>query len=188
MVLYTGLALGASILTHNPHPAPQVEFYLSKDNLLRDTFLRAQMDSEGFVPLAVIADFPRMKTITTDISVIKTALSERCVFKIAWRWDATTLGALSSLSPLNHSLSKPMPPPAPSSRFRMSAPGGRTSGDPHCRPLPSPPRQPNSFHLLSPKLPPQSAWPRPHPCLRQCNSRHRHLLHIFQPHLDAVRR
>merc|ERR1719201_3003399 len=60
----------------------QVEFYLSKDNLLRDTFLRAQMDSDGFVPLAVIANFNRMKAITNDISVIKTALSESSVVEV----------------------------------------------------------------------------------------------------------
>lgn len=149
------------------------------------------MDSEGFVPLAVIAEFPRMKTITTDISAIKTALSERCVSKMIWRWNVMTTGGpflILHVHPYNSSLPNPTCPLAPSSRFRMSASGGRTSSAPHCRPLPSPPRQPNSFLLLTPKLPPQSALQRPRP--RQCNSlqshRHRHLLYIFQLRLNAA--
>lgn len=41
----------------------QMEYYFSEDNLVRDGFLRAHMDAQGFVPLDVIAGFRRVTTI-----------------------------------------------------------------------------------------------------------------------------
>ena len=42
----------------------QVEFYFSVDNLARDIFLRSHMDVEGWVPLQVVADFKRVRSMT----------------------------------------------------------------------------------------------------------------------------
>uniref|UniRef100_A0A1I7Z2K3 HTH La-type RNA-binding domain-containing protein n=1 Tax=Steinernema glaseri TaxID=37863 RepID=A0A1I7Z2K3_9BILA len=53
----------------------QVEYYFSKNNLSTDHYLRSQMDKEGYVPLSLIAGFPRFGSLTRDISVIATALS-----------------------------------------------------------------------------------------------------------------
>lgn len=39
----------------------QIEYYFSPTNLPKDLFLRENMDSQGFVPLDVIADFTRVK-------------------------------------------------------------------------------------------------------------------------------
>lgn len=54
----------------------QIEYYFSDSNFRHDKFLRgkAAEDSDGYVPLTVIATFNRIKTITTDVEVIAKAL------------------------------------------------------------------------------------------------------------------
>lgn len=47
------------------------EYYFSVDNLCKDMFLRKHMDSQGFVFLTVIADFNRIKQLTTDLELIR---------------------------------------------------------------------------------------------------------------------
>lgn len=47
------------------------EYYFSLENLCKDMYLRKHMDSQGFVFLAVIADFNRIKHLTTDMELIK---------------------------------------------------------------------------------------------------------------------
>ena len=48
----------------------QIEYYFSIDNLCKDLYLRKNMDSQGFVPLSVIANFKRIKTLTgPDFSI-----------------------------------------------------------------------------------------------------------------------
>ncbi|KAF2120660.1 hypothetical protein BDV96DRAFT_271884 [Lophiotrema nucula] len=49
----------------------QLEYYFSVDNLCKDMFLRKHMDSQGFVFLSVIAEFNRIKQLTTDLELIK---------------------------------------------------------------------------------------------------------------------
>ncbi|KIV98896.1 uncharacterized protein PV09_09342 [Verruconis gallopava] len=49
----------------------QMEYYFSIDNLLKDTYLRKHMDSQGFVLLTFIADFKRLKMMTQDLELIK---------------------------------------------------------------------------------------------------------------------
>ncbi len=44
----------------------QIEYYFSIDNLCKDLYLRKNMDSQGFVPLSVIANFKRIKTLTDE--------------------------------------------------------------------------------------------------------------------------
>jgi len=39
----------------------QLEYYFSVENLCKDTFLRSIMNSEGFVPLEIVANFNRVK-------------------------------------------------------------------------------------------------------------------------------
>ncbi|KAI3400335.1 hypothetical protein diail_3716 [Diaporthe ilicicola] len=52
-----------NILVHNTLRA-QIEYYFSATNLPKDLFLRENMDSQGFVPLDVIADFSRVRQIS----------------------------------------------------------------------------------------------------------------------------
>lgn len=44
----------------------QVEYYLTPDNLVRDTFLRQHMDVDGYVPVAFIANFQSVYSIHQD--------------------------------------------------------------------------------------------------------------------------
>lgn len=52
-----------TLLVHNTLKT-QIEYYFSTGNLPKDVFLRENMDSQGFVPLEVIADFKRVKQIS----------------------------------------------------------------------------------------------------------------------------
>ena len=45
-------------------------------------FLRQQMDSEGWLPAALIASFRRMQTLSADISTIVQAVSDSDVVEI----------------------------------------------------------------------------------------------------------
>ncbi|RMZ84301.1 hypothetical protein DV738_g528, partial [Chaetothyriales sp. CBS 135597] len=44
----------------------QFEYYFSIDNLCKDMYLRKNMDSQGWVPLRVIANFKRIKALTEE--------------------------------------------------------------------------------------------------------------------------
>nr|KAK5438705.1 hypothetical protein LTR18_008682 [Exophiala xenobiotica] len=50
----------------------QVEYYFSIDNLCKDLFLRKHMDGQGYVPLSIIANFKRIKTLTEDNMTLDT--------------------------------------------------------------------------------------------------------------------
>ncbi|KAM4052248.1 la-related protein 1B isoform 1-T3 [Anomaloglossus baeobatrachus] len=54
----------------------QIEYYFSLQNLERDFFLRRKMDSQGFLPLSLIAGFHRVQCLTTDITLICEALKD----------------------------------------------------------------------------------------------------------------
>lgn len=53
----------------------QVEYYFSDTNLERDGFLKSLMDEHGWVPISKVADFNRLKRITTDVHLIVDALA-----------------------------------------------------------------------------------------------------------------
>ncbi|KAL6726391.1 hypothetical protein Aduo_008365 [Ancylostoma duodenale] len=48
----------------------QIEYYFSADNLQKDFFLRRKMNSEGFLPITLIASFPRVRSLTQDLALI----------------------------------------------------------------------------------------------------------------------
>ncbi|KAL9368225.1 hypothetical protein Peur_039424 [Populus x canadensis] len=52
----------------------QIEYYFSDENLLNDHYLISLMDDQGWVPISTIAEFKRVKKMTTDISLILDAL------------------------------------------------------------------------------------------------------------------
>ena len=62
--------------------ANQLNYYFSLDNLCKDLFLRRHMDSQGFVPLKFVAEFARMKQLTTDFELIKTVASQITDFEL----------------------------------------------------------------------------------------------------------
>ncbi|EME49671.1 hypothetical protein DOTSEDRAFT_68447 [Dothistroma septosporum NZE10] len=49
----------------------QLDYYFSMDNLLKDMFLRKNMDGQGFVFLDTIANFNRVKQLTVDKDIIR---------------------------------------------------------------------------------------------------------------------
>nr|POE74818.1 putative hth la-type rna-binding protein [Quercus suber] len=51
----------------------QLDYYFSLDNLLKDIFLRKNMDSQGFVLLDTIARFNRVKQLTQEKDILRVA-------------------------------------------------------------------------------------------------------------------
>ncbi|KAI9851439.1 MAG: hypothetical protein M1838_003628 [Thelocarpon superellum] len=51
----------------------QLDYYFSVDNLCKDVFLRKHMDSQGFVFLAVILEFNRIRQLTRDMELVRYA-------------------------------------------------------------------------------------------------------------------
>lgn len=55
----------------------QIQYYFSIDNLTKDMFLRSQMNSQGYVPLALISRFHRMLNLSYgDVGLILAAMRE----------------------------------------------------------------------------------------------------------------
>ncbi|XP_009757102.1 la-related protein 1C-like [Nicotiana sylvestris] len=50
-----------------PSLVNQIEYYFSDANLVKDNFLRLKMDEEGWVPIKLIAEFPRVKSLTDKV-------------------------------------------------------------------------------------------------------------------------
>ena len=61
------------------------EYYFSEENLQRDFFLRRKMDSEGYIPIALVASFHRVQALTPDVALI-IHVSKACLSlkKKAW--------------------------------------------------------------------------------------------------------
>ncbi|KAG8052443.1 hypothetical protein GUJ93_ZPchr0001g32834 [Zizania palustris] len=60
----------------------QVEYYFSDSNLEHDDFLKSLMDEYGWVPISKVADFNRLKKMTTDIHLIVDALANSSLLEI----------------------------------------------------------------------------------------------------------
>jgi la-related protein 1 len=52
----------------------QIEFYFTARNLERDQYLRSLMDSDGWVPVAALLQFNRLKALTADEAAVREAL------------------------------------------------------------------------------------------------------------------
>ncbi|CAI9785795.1 unnamed protein product [Fraxinus pennsylvanica] len=52
----------------------QIEYYFSDENLQNDHYLISLMDDQGWVPVSIIADFKRVKRMSTNIPFILDAL------------------------------------------------------------------------------------------------------------------
>uniref|UniRef100_A0A0E0M812 HTH La-type RNA-binding domain-containing protein n=1 Tax=Oryza punctata TaxID=4537 RepID=A0A0E0M812_ORYPU len=49
----------------------QIEYYFSENNLCSDVHLKGQMNQQGWVPLTLIAGFPRVQALTTDYEIVR---------------------------------------------------------------------------------------------------------------------
>lgn len=81
---------GPPYVSHPPHPmypmpppdaltlranlVKQIDYYFSDENLQKDPYLLSLMDGEGWVSISKIADFNRVKKMTTDINFILESL------------------------------------------------------------------------------------------------------------------
>lgn len=52
----------------------QVEYYFSRENLMNDGYLISKMNSDLFVPVEVIASFPKIRSLTDDHAALITAM------------------------------------------------------------------------------------------------------------------
>lgn len=52
----------------------QIDYYFSDENLQNDHYLISLMDHQGWVPISIVADFKRVKKMSTDIAFILDAL------------------------------------------------------------------------------------------------------------------
>lgn len=64
----------------------QLEYYLSPQNLAQDFFLRQRMDSRGWVPIALIASFNRVRQFAVDLQVVKEVLMLSSVVEVRDEW------------------------------------------------------------------------------------------------------
>ncbi|XP_048130456.1 la-related protein 1B-like isoform X2 [Rhodamnia argentea] len=62
----------------------QIEYYFSDDNLVKDVFLRSNMDEEGWVSIEIIAKFRRVQEMTRDVKLILDSLKASRIVEV---WD-----------------------------------------------------------------------------------------------------
>ncbi|GAB4848439.1 hypothetical protein Ancab_003135 [Ancistrocladus abbreviatus] len=60
----------------------QIDYYFSEENLIRDTYLRQNMDEQGWVPIALIAGFKKVSQLTDNIQFILDALRASTVVEV----------------------------------------------------------------------------------------------------------
>lgn len=60
----------------------QIDYYFSDENLKTDHYLISLMDGQGWVPISIIADFNRVKKMTTDIPFILDALQSSSMVEV----------------------------------------------------------------------------------------------------------
>ncbi|KAG8900394.1 hypothetical protein FRB99_006087 [Tulasnella sp. 403] len=61
----------------------QVEYYFSVQNMSSDLFLRKQMDSQGWIDVALIASFNRVRSLTSDINTVREMMALSVVIELS---------------------------------------------------------------------------------------------------------
>ncbi|PPS01858.1 hypothetical protein GOBAR_AA18805 [Gossypium barbadense] len=56
--------------------------YLYNENLIKDTYLRQNMDDQGWVPIKLIAGFKKVSLLTDNIQLITNALQSSTVVEV----------------------------------------------------------------------------------------------------------
>ncbi|KAI6178460.1 HTH La-type RNA-binding domain-containing protein [Aphelenchoides besseyi] len=54
----------------------QLEYYFSRENLMNDRYLRSQMDADQYVPIKIVANFPKVARLSNDYELIVNVLRE----------------------------------------------------------------------------------------------------------------
>lgn len=79
---HPGLAIPPDVLALRANVVKQIEYYFSSENLQKDHHLLSLMDDQGWVPIAKIADFNRVKRMTTSIPLILDALQGSSIVEV----------------------------------------------------------------------------------------------------------
>lgn len=58
------------------HLRKQIEYYFSAENLQKDFYLRRKMDEDGYLPISLIAGFPRVRTLTNEVELIMAGIKK----------------------------------------------------------------------------------------------------------------
>jgi len=66
-----------------PILSAQVEHYFSTDNLIRDVYLRQRMDKEGWIPCAMLFDFPRVKQLCYSIEFLMASCANSKIIEVS---------------------------------------------------------------------------------------------------------
>ena len=61
----------------------QIDYYFSEENLVKDMFLRSKMEGSGWVEMATIAAFNRVRMLTPDLSIIAQSLEGSPVIEMS---------------------------------------------------------------------------------------------------------
>ncbi|KAJ7619294.1 hypothetical protein FB45DRAFT_839686 [Roridomyces roridus] len=71
-----------------------LEFYLSPDNMATDLYIFGGrcMDSQGWIPIKVLASFKRVQAKTTDVNLVKDVLRLSAYTEIRGEWVRSTEG------------------------------------------------------------------------------------------------
>ncbi|XP_048230056.1 la-related protein 1C isoform X2 [Ricinus communis] len=60
----------------------QIEYYFSNENLIRDIFLRQNMDDQGWVPIILIASFKKVLNLTDNIQLILESVRNSSILEV----------------------------------------------------------------------------------------------------------
>lgn len=60
----------------------QIDYYFSNENLIKDIYLRQNMDEQGWVPVKLIAGFKKVKLLTENIQLILEAVRTSTVVEV----------------------------------------------------------------------------------------------------------
>ncbi|XP_047314876.1 la-related protein 1C-like [Impatiens glandulifera] len=60
----------------------QIDYYFSYENLIKDTFLRQNMDEHGWVPVQLIASFKKVRLLTDNIHLMLEALYSSSIVEV----------------------------------------------------------------------------------------------------------
>ncbi|KAG6855697.1 hypothetical protein H0H87_011917 [Tephrocybe sp. NHM501043] len=78
--------LGFPLDTTRYYLLGQLEYYLSAQNMAQDYFLRQRLDSSGFVPIALIASFNRVRRLTEDVELVREVLTLSGAVEVRGEW------------------------------------------------------------------------------------------------------
>lgn len=130
----------------------QIEYYFSEENLMKDLFLRRKMDSDGFIPVTLIASFHRVRSLTTDINLVICSIkqSEQLElvdgFKVRTKHDPTKWPVPDTVPPQSTTVTA-----APFNVHPLGLPVARAPLSPTGATLQTipPPPMPRSFRVYS---------------------------------------